>query len=513
MKERPVGRRPREGRSARPDQTPSSASPAGACQDVARLRFGIQRLRPEQERAMAAVLEGRDTFVVLPTGFGKSLIYQVPALLLDRPTVVVSPLIALMADQESALARRSVPVVRLDSTLTARPRREALARLAQGGRLIVLTTPETLLSESAAPVFEQARPALLCIDEAHCISEWGHDFRPSYRRLGIQRRRLGSPPVLALTATATLRVREDVVARLVLEDPVVISAPPHRPNLLFAASIVAGDFKVRAAARLIKRLRRPGVLYCATTTAVDLLWRALGRAGIPVLRYHGRVATIERAEAQRRFMDRRRRYVMVATSAFGMGIDKPNIRYIVHYHAPGSLEQYVQETGRAGRDGRPANCVLLFDPADLAIQERLQERSRPNPHQLRRVAAALAAWAAEDRPAPVRALAVAAQLPSNTCAALCAGLEEAGLLRHEKAGYRVAASPDELAAGARDLAGRLETFRREDKRRLEVVEAYAMTTDCRSAFIRRHFGEEEPPRCGRCDRDRPRAPVPGAARS
>jgi ATP-dependent DNA helicase RecQ len=369
---------------------------------------------------------------------------------------------------------------------------------------VVLTTPETLLSESAGPVFGESRPALLCVDEAHCISEWGHDFRPSYRRIGEQRPRLGSPPVLALTATATPRVREDIMARLRLERPLVVVAPPHRKNLIFEVRIVPGDLKIRAVARLIRSLRRPGIIYCATTIAVDQLWRALGRAGIPVLRYHGKVPKDERAEAQRRFM-RPRRLVMVATSAFGMGIDKPDIRYILHYQAPGSLEQYVQETGRAGRDGRPAHCVLLFDPSDLAVQERLQDRSRPNPYQLRRVVAALGAWAQEGRPVGVRALALSAQIPVTTCAALCAELEEAGLVTAETDGYRVTVNEEDLAAGAHELIGRLETFRREDARRLAAVADYASTTECRSVFIRRYFGEEDPPPCGKCDQDRARA--------
>src|SRR5262245_56109562 len=189
------------------------------CRRTARHTFGIGRLRPEQEAAMVAVLTGHDALATLPTGFGKSLIYQVPAMILDRPTIVISPLIALMADQERALRSRGVNVVALHSRLRAGERRSALERLGRGGRLIVLTTPETLESSATAPHLEHARPALLCVDEAHCISEWGHDFRPSYLRLGGARERLGNPPALALTATATPRVRDDIAARLRLRNP------------------------------------------------------------------------------------------------------------------------------------------------------------------------------------------------------------------------------------------------------------------------------------------------------
>src|SRR5215468_7757556 len=195
-----------------------------ACRRTARRIFGIARLRPEQEAAMLGILKGRDALVTLPTGFGKSLIYQVPAMILERPTMVISPLVALMADQERALTHRGVPVVALHSRLRVAERRAALDKAEGGGRLVTLTPPETFESAAAAPSFERARPALLCVDEAHCISEWGHDFRPSYLRLGSARKRLGNPPALALTATATPRVRGDIVQGLRLRDPVVLIA-------------------------------------------------------------------------------------------------------------------------------------------------------------------------------------------------------------------------------------------------------------------------------------------------
>jgi Lhr-like helicase len=213
-----------------------------ACRETARRTFR-NSLRPQQESAMLAVLNGRDALVSLPTGFGKSLIYQVPAMIVERPTIVISPLIARMTDQERALRKRGVPVVALHSRLRAAERRAALERLKKGGRLVVLTTPETLESAATAPLFERARPALLCIDEAHCISERGHDFRPSYLRLGNARKRLGNPPVLALTATATPRVREDIAERLRLDNPRVLVAPAHRENLVLTVDIVPGAAK------------------------------------------------------------------------------------------------------------------------------------------------------------------------------------------------------------------------------------------------------------------------------
>lgn len=485
-------------RRRRPRRPRSRAS--ASIGEAANNWFGISRLFPEQEEAMNAVLDGRDTVVVLPTGYGKSLIYQVPALLLDRPVVVVSPLIALMRDQEQSLRRRGAPVTRIDSTLRVTSRRQNLARLRKGGRLMLLTTPESLEKDDVREALMSARPQVLCIDEAHCISEWGHDFRPAYLRLGLERKALGIDQVLALTATATPRVRENVGERLGLEDPVTISRPPVRENLVLQVESVPGNLKIEATARLLQQLRRPGIVYCATTKAVDEIYGALVRAQIPCARYHGRMKTDERNASQKRYMKGDRRLVMVATSAFGMGIDKPDIRYILHYQMPGSLEQYVQEAGRAGRDGKESRCVLLFDPADASTQRYLQRSSRPNSGQLTRVAQALAAWVDEDKPVACKDLALSAEVPGTTCRSLCTALEDLGLISLDKQRRYVGeVSPDKLRASADDLARRFETLRREDDKRLTSVLDYATTDECRDVFVRRWFGEEDPPKCGRCD--------------
>jgi ATP-dependent DNA helicase RecQ len=450
---------------------------------------------------MEAVQAGHDTLAVLPTGYGKSLIYQVPALLADRPTIVCSPLVALMADQEDSLLRRKLPVIRLDSTLLVGQRREALARLADGGPLVVLTTPETLQSEKHREHFIEAKPWLLAVDEAHCISEWGHDFRPAYLRLGTEREALGDPVVLALTATATPHVQEDIAERLALRDPVVVTAPPHRPNLRLEVAMVPGDRKPERAGLLLKGLKRPGILYCSTTLQTNRVWAALDAGRIPTARYHGRMTKAEREAAQKLYMHPRSKRVMVATSAFGMGIDKADIRYVMHYQCPGSLEQYVQEAGRAGRDGKLSRCVLLYDPKDLDIQRALQRKSRANPRQLMAVAKAMKEWAKEGRSVGVKDLAFSAGVPQTVCKAMCAHLEEMEVVAlDEDRNYRLVGTATELTKQAKTLADRLDVQVKTDDTHLENLDEYARTTECRSVFIRRYFGEEDPPECGTCDR-------------
>ena len=474
-------------------------------------RLGITSLHPEQQRAIQHSLSRLDSLVVLPTGYGKSACYQVPSLLLPEPVVVVSPLLALLEDQTRNLEKRGVPVVRIDGTVRGKARREAFERIAKGGPLLVMTTPETLAGEELRPVLLETGISLFAVDEAHCASEWGHDFRPAYLRLSEMLDRYGRPPVLALTATATESVREDLIRILDLQDPLVIVASPHRPNLCFEVIECGSTARLRAIARLILRLRRPGIVYCSTTKEVDAVQGALKAMGIPAHRYHGGMKGSERKAEQELFMKRGRRLVMVATSAFGLGIDKPDIRYVVHYQTPASLEQYVQEAGRAGRDGRPSHCILLHHMEDRDIHEFLLGQSRIRPNQLYQLVKTLVAYVEEGRFPDIVDLAASAQLAQRVTAAVVAILESAGLVEQTSEKYiRPLIAPDELVERARRLTEQFQRLRKLDAERLDAVEEYATAERCRAQMLREYFGVDTGPECEVCDWCRQAGERPGS---
>jgi ATP-dependent DNA helicase RecQ len=474
----------------------------------AALRLGIRQLHPEQEEVIEQGLHGKDVMMILPTGFGKSACYQIPSMILPKPVLVISPLLALLQDQYDKLEKLGVPCVRLDGTIRGGKRKKALERIQSGERVLVMTTPETLAAPDAAEALRTSGVSLAAVDEAHCISEWGYDFRPAYLQIGERLRTMGSPPVVALTATATEKVRLAIIRFVGMRDPHVVASSPHRSNLAFDVLHCTGGARLRALARLALRVRRPGIIYCSTTREVDEIWAVLKRFGVPCHRYHGKMSAAERRKGQNSFMQRGRRTVMVATSAFGLGIDKSDIRYVMHYQSPASLEQYVQEAGRAGRDGRRANCILLFSSEDRQIHEALLSRSRVRPEQLYKLARALAAWAKEDKIPSLQALALSAELGTRTTGALLALMEEATLVKWDSEAIYVIVPPDEFEPRARELAGQFETLRTQDARRLDAVADYAIDSVCRATFLREYFGEEGGEACGMCDGCRGQADRP-----
>ncbi len=346
-----------------------------ALEDGLRRHFGLQSFRPGQADVIQSVLSGRNTVVVMPTGAGKSLCYQLPALLLDGVTVVVSPLIALMQDQVDALQAKGISATFINSTLSDAERQDRQRRLRQGEYKLVYVAPERFRSEAFVSALLDAKVALYAIDEAHCISQWGHDFRPDYAQLGQVRKRLRPPRTVALTATATPEVRDDITRQLLLKDPNVYVAGFDRPNLFLEVLSVSGDDDKRRAVQALAPLGS-GVVYCSTRKQAESLHAHLEQQRVPAVLYHAGLDDDERRRAQEAFMTTAGS-VAVATNAFGMGIDKPDIRFVAHAGIPRAVEAYYQEIGRAGRDGQPARVVLLFNHADVFTQERLIQSNHP----------------------------------------------------------------------------------------------------------------------------------------
>ena len=349
-----------------------------AARATLRKAFDYPDFRPPQIRAVQAVLAGRDALVVLPTGGGKSLCYQVPALMRAGLTVVVSPLISLMKDQVDALVRRGLPAAFINSTLSSSDAADRLAQARDGSLKLLYLAPERLDYGRTLQQLVEIGVSLLAIDEAHCISEWGHDFRPSYRRIGLIRERLGEPQTVALTATATPDVREDIVRQLSLRNAEVVVAGFDRVNLTYhvAATRTQQD-KDKAAVQWLRDAPGPAIVYAPTRKVVERVTSMLVRARIRAVAYHAGLDDGLRHRAQEDFMREAAR-VIVATSAFGMGIDKADVRLVVHHAMPGSIEAYYQEAGRAGRDGKASTCVLLHSYPDRFTHEFFIEQAHPD---------------------------------------------------------------------------------------------------------------------------------------
>jgi ATP-dependent DNA helicase RecQ len=339
--------------------------------DIIRKHWGYTSLRPFQHEAMTAAVNRRDSLVVLPTGGGKSLCYQAPALLSEGLTVVVSPLIALMKDQVDALIQRGIDSAFLNSSLESADRRLVIDGIRQRAFKLVFVAPERFASEGFYEVLQEAGVGSFAIDEAHCISHWGHDFRVDYRQLGRLKERFPQASVHAFTATATPRVREDIIVQLGLRDPVVLVGDFFRPNLHYRLSRRARGFG-QVIAAIQQRRGQAGIVYCIRRADVDELTGLLEAEGIKAVGYHAGMGDEERTEAQEAFSTGKTD-VVVATVAFGMGIDRADIRYVIHAAMPKSIEHYQQETGRAGRDGKPAECILFYSGGDFGLWKNIIE--------------------------------------------------------------------------------------------------------------------------------------------
>ncbi len=338
-------------------------------EEVLKTVFGYDSWRPLQREIIETVLSGRDALAVLPTGGGKSLCYQIPALVMRGTTLVVSPLIALMRDQVSALKAAGVDAAFINSSLDPDERRDIEARVRSGVVRLVYAAPESLATDRLLSLVDEAPPSLIVVDEAHCVSEWGHDFRPEYRTLGVLRARYPKAVWLATTATATARVRDDIERNLGLQDPVVFLGGFDRPNLRISVERKL-ELKRRLVRFALARRDKSGIVYCGSRRRTEDLASVLAAAGIKAAAYHAGMASEERSRVQKAFVCDDI-LVVVATVAFGMGIDKPDVRYVVHADLPKSVENYYQEIGRAGRDGLSSDCVLFYSAGDVASAARL----------------------------------------------------------------------------------------------------------------------------------------------
>jgi ATP-dependent DNA helicase RecQ len=463
--------------------------------------FGLASFRPGQLDVVESVVGGRDTLAIMPTGAGKSLCYQLPALHLPGTTIVVSPLISLMKDQTDKLNELGVTARQLNSMIAASDLAAAMDEIRSGTVEFVFVTPERLEDPAFIAALGGVTVDLFVVDEAHCVSQWGHDFRPAYLSVGAAARALGRPPILALTATATPRVVDDVVAHLGMRRPDVYQLGIYRENLAYAVRHTAAErAKDAELIRLLHEIEGAGIVYVATVKHCDTVARLLEAEGFAVEMYHGRLAARRRREVQDRFMEGSLKAI-VATNAFGMGIDKPDIRFVIHYDMPGSLEAYYQESGRAGRDGEPARCVLLYRLEDRRTHQFFMGGRYPGAEAIEAVRDALTALGAAATPIPLADVqAQATSVPKTKVRSVLAMMKELGLVR-ELRGSRFRLVDADVPAGRIEEIARLYAARADgDREKLEKMALYAQSARCRWWHLLEYFGETEGfEPCGTCD--------------
>lgn len=347
--------------------------------ELLKIHYGYNSFRPGQERVIDAVLVGKSCVVIMPTGGGKSLCYQLPALILEGVTIVISPLIALMKDQVDSLKRVGIPATFINSSISFDEARERLEKVREDQYKLLYIAPERFYNKEFMDALAGIKVSLFAVDEAHCISSWGHDFRPSYLKLRETIKRVGNPPVLALTATATPEVKEDIIKQLGLINPELVITGFSRPNLQFGAIQATDAKKPQYVLDAISGLNdESGIIYVSTRSRVDALVQTLLENNIEAVAYHAGMDSADRKWVQDNFMSGKAK-VIVATNAFGLGINKANIRFVIHYDMPGTVEAYYQEAGRAGRDGKPSFCLLLYSPRDRYLQEFFIKGDNPPP--------------------------------------------------------------------------------------------------------------------------------------
>jgi ATP-dependent DNA helicase RecQ len=458
--------------------------------------LGFRRLRPGQREAVEALLAGRDTLVVMPTGSGKSAVYQMAGRLIPGPTLVISPLIALQTDQVDSLEGSPAgEAAGTNSTVPREERRMALEEFANGDLEFLFLAPEQFANPQTLEQVLAAKPTLFVVDEAHCVSSWGHDFRPDYLRLGAVIDALGHPPVLALTATASPPVREEIAEQLHMEQPESVVRGFDRPNLHLAVRTFAEEEdKKTDLLEAVAEAPKPGIVYVATRKGAEQMGDSLRAAGMRAAFYHGGLAAKERNNIHESFIDDKVD-VLVATTAFGMGIDKPNVRFVFHYEVADSLDSYYQEIGRAGRDTEPADAILFYRTQDLGLRRFFAGGSPLGLEVLQLLAETIS----HTSPTEVATLKEETDLSTTKLATALNRLERADAVKLSVDGrvtWRRGAKPETVAqeAAEAELA-----HRRVEESRVDMMRSYAETSDCRRQFLLNYFGEPFDDPCPSCD--------------